>query len=129
MTGILDLLGVGILDRLGILLGVLLALLPWTGLGLGEGEGELFGGTFLWTGLTILGPRAGLLGTLLVALIFGLLNSMLRLICCCLGEELLELLGAGDMVERVLLGVILALGDEDSLTLPPKLARRVKGAV
>ena len=83
MTGSLDLFGVGILDRLGILLGVLLALLPWTGLGLGEGEGELFGGALaLWTGLTILGPLAGLLGTLellAVARIFGLLNSLVRL--------------------------------------------------
>ena len=92
MTGILDLLGVGILDRLGILLGALAALaalaeelLALLGLGLGDGEGEgehlgiLELVCVLWTGFTILGPRAGLLGTLLVwdvLRIFGLLSSI-----------------------------------------------------
>ena len=68
-------LGVGILeDRPGILLGVLapepLRLTWCLGLGLGDGAGEwqVLGRPeppwVLWTGLTILGPLAGLLGTL-----------------------------------------------------------------
>ena len=77
MTGILDLLGVGILD-----------IFPadfLTGAGLGRGEAELFGGMLLllgllWTGFTILAPLAGELGTLAVTdamfLIFGLLSSI-----------------------------------------------------
>ena len=81
MTGILDLLGVGILD-----------IFPGeTRAGLGLGEAKFFGGILLllgllWTGLTILAPLAGEFGTLaeeeevLVFLIFGLLSSMDRLI-------------------------------------------------
>ena len=85
LTGILDLLGVGILetwDILGILLGLLEPdLMTWClglGLGDGEGEGQLLGSPELdlCTGLTILGPLAGLLGTLAVFLIFGLLSSI-----------------------------------------------------
>ena len=85
MTGILDLLGVGILetDGLGILLGDpepgrLTAWCRGLGLGDGEGEGQTRGRPELdlCTGLTILGPLAGLLGTLAVFLIFGLLSSM-----------------------------------------------------
>ena len=78
MTGILDLLGVGILD-----------IFPGeTRAGLGLGEAKFFGGILLllgllWTGLTILGPLAGEAGRLeeaAVFLIFGLLSSMDRLI-------------------------------------------------
>ena len=89
MTGILDLLGVGILDRLGILLGALAALaeelLALLGLGLGDGEGEgehlgiLELVCVLWKGFTKIEPREGLLGTLLVwdvLRIFGLLSSI-----------------------------------------------------
>ena len=87
LTGILDLLGVGILetgDMLGILLGLLEAeRMTWClglGLGDGEGEGQLLGSPEcdLCTGLTILGPLAGLLVTLAVFLIFGLLSSITR---------------------------------------------------
>ena len=77
MTGIFDLLGVGILE-----------IFPGdTRAGLGFGEAKFFGGILLllglrWTGLTILAPLAGGLGRLVAAvfLIFGLLSSMERLI-------------------------------------------------
>ena len=75
MTGILDLLGVGILETFP----------GETRAGLGFDEAKFFGGILLllgllWTGLTILGPLAGELGWLEGFLIFGLLSSMDRLI-------------------------------------------------
>ena len=86
LTGIRDLLGVGILETegLGILLGELepgrVAWCRGLGLGDGEGEGQLLGRPELdlCTGFTILGPLTGLLGTLAVFLIFGLLSSITR---------------------------------------------------
>ena len=77
--------------------------------------------------MTILGPLTGLLGTLAVFLIFGLLSSITREACVCLGEAWPELEPElEDTVDLVLLGVILAL---TVLSPPPKLALLVRGAV